>query len=100
MSTAGVRRPSRQELLALKGQTLRIPELLEKFGARVRNYQTVPLIQEALQEVGLDTHPSFTTCGLTTDMLVISQSVAPVAEDEAGEEVQVGTLPQQSFKIG
>ncbi|MEU5552123.1 CBS domain-containing protein [Micromonospora sp. NPDC047793] len=94
------RRPSRQELLALKGRTLRIPELLAMFGERVRNYQTVPMIQEALHEVGLDTHPSFTTCGLTTDMLVVTQNATPVAEDEAGEEVQPGALPQQSFKVG
>jgi hypothetical protein len=97
---AGARRPSRQELLALKGQTLRVPQLLAMFGERVRNYQTVPLIQDALQEVGLDTHPSFTTCGLTTDMLVVTQNAAPVTEGETEEEVQPGTLPQQSFKIG
>jgi CBS domain-containing protein len=70
------------------------------FGERVRNYQTVPVIQEALQDVGLDTHPSFTTCGLTTDMLIVTQNAAPVAEDEVEEEVRPGTLPQQSFKIG
>ncbi|MGW0436885.1 CBS domain-containing protein [Micromonospora sp. NPDC003197] len=93
-------RPTCEELLALKGQTLRIPELLAMFGARVRNYQTVPVIQEALQEVGLDTQPSFTTCGIATDILVVEQYEAPGAEGEAEDEVQPGMLPQQSFKIG
>ncbi|MFE9187814.1 CBS domain-containing protein [Micromonospora haikouensis] len=94
------RRPSPEDLLALKGQTLRVPQLLAMFGARVRNFQTVPMILEALQEVGLGTHPSFTTCGLTTEMLVVAQNAVPVAEEEAEEEVHPGTLPQQSFKIG
>ncbi|MEV4617388.1 CBS domain-containing protein [Asanoa sp. NPDC049573] len=97
---SGAQRPSRRQLLALKGQTLRVSELLALFGERVRNYQTVPLIQEALQEVGLDTHPSFTTCGLMTDMLVVAYNPAPLADDAGDDEVPTGTLPQQSFKIG
>ncbi|MBO4164082.1 CBS domain-containing protein [Micromonospora antibiotica] len=92
--------PSRQELLDLKGKTIRVPALLEMFGERVRNYQTVPLIQEALHEVGLDTHPSFTTCGLKTDMLIVPQAAVPFVEEEAEEEVQTGTLPQQPLRIG
>jgi len=96
----GARRPSREELLALKGKTLCVPELLAMFGVRIRNFQTVPVIQAALQEVGLDTHPSFTTCGPTTGMLVVTQHAASVPEDEPQEEVSSGTLPQQSFKIG
>lgn len=95
------RRPGNQELLALKGRTLRVPELLAMFGQRVRNFQNVPMIQNALQEAGVDTHPSFTTCGLTTDMLVVALSAVPIpANDEDEDEVQPGTLPQQSFKIG
>ena len=97
---ADSRRPTRQELLALKGKTLRTSDLLAMFGTRMRNHQTVPMIQEALHEVGLDTRPSFTTCGLTTEMLVVAKSVSAAIEDEAEEEVQPGTLPQQSFKIG
>lgn len=97
---SAARRPTRQELLALKGCSLRVPELLAMFGQRVRNFQTVPLIQEALHEVGLDTHPSFTTCNPTTDMLVVTLNAAPAVEDEVDEEVGSGTLPQQSFKIG
>src|SRR5436305_1817273 len=93
-------RPTRQELLALKGKTLRTSDLLAMFGTRVRNHQTVPMIQEALHEVGLDTHPSFTTCGLTTEMLVVAKTVLAATEDEAEEDVLPGTLPQQSFKIG
>jgi hypothetical protein len=95
-------RPSREQLLALRGRTLRIPELLAMFGMRVRNFRTVPVIEEALREVGLHTDPSFTTCGLTTDMLVVRRNpVPPPAEkEEAEEEVLPGTLPQQSFTIG
>jgi CBS domain-containing protein len=100
MSMADSRRPTREELLALKGRSLRTSDLLTMFGTRVRNHHTVPMIQEALHEAGLDTHPSFTTCGLTTEMLVVAKTLVVEAEDEAEEEVLPGTLPQQSFKIG
>jgi hypothetical protein len=93
-------RPSREQLLELKGRSLPIAELLEMFGTRVRNHQTVPMILEALRGVGLDTVPSFTTCGFTAHILVVAQHVVPVPEDEVDEEVVPGTLPQQSFKIG
>ncbi|SFE89492.1 CBS domain-containing protein [Actinoplanes philippinensis] len=94
------RRPSSQELLALKGKTLRVTDLLAMFGERARNFHNVPVIERALQEAGLDTHPSFTTCGLATRMLVIAHNIGPAGEEEADEEVQPGILPQQSFKIG
>ncbi|GIG93297.1 CBS domain-containing protein [Plantactinospora endophytica] len=100
MSMVDAHRPTHEELLAFKGKTLRTSDLLAMFGTRVRNHQTVPMIQEALHEVGLDTRPSFTTCGLSTEMLVVAKSLFTATEDEAEEEVLPGTLPQQSFKIG
>ncbi|HWS37941.1 MAG TPA: CBS domain-containing protein [Actinoplanes sp.] len=96
---SSTRRPGNHELVALKGRTLRVPELLAMFGERVRNFQNVPMIQNALQDAGVDTHPSFTTCGLTTDILVVALSAIPSPENDE-DEVQPGTLPQQSFKIG
>jgi CBS domain-containing protein len=92
------RRPTQQELVALKGTTLFISELLALFGTRLRNHQTVPVILEALREVGLDTVPSFTTCGIRTEMLIVARElITPAAEDE---EIFPGTLPQQPFRIG
>jgi CBS domain-containing protein len=100
MSMVDSHRPTQEELLALKGKTLRTSDLLAMFGTRMRNHQTVPMIQEALHEVGLDTLPSFTTCGLSTEMLIVAKSLFAATEDEAEEDVLPGTLPQQSFKVG
>lgn len=94
------RRPTQQQLLALKGTTLRVPDLLALFGERVRSHQSVPVIVAALQEVGLATVPSFATCNLSADMLVVVEEAAAVADDEPDGELPPGTLPQNSFKIG
>lgn len=96
------RRPTKEELLEYKGASLRLPELLDLFGMRYRNHQTVPVITEALREAGLDTVPSFTTCGIRTAILVVAMETAqpPVDDDSEEEELSPGTFPQHSFKIG
>lgn len=95
------RQPTREQLLALKGTTVLVPDLLALFGVRFRNHQSVPMIMAALREVGLDTIPSFTTCGNRAEMLVVAEEAATVMEDdEEGGELLPGTLPQHSFKIG
>lgn len=93
-------RPTREQLLALKGTTVFMPDLLALFGVRFRNHQSVPVIMEALKEVGLDTIPSFTTCGSKAELLVVAEeSAAVITDDESGGELLPGTLPQHSFKI-
>ncbi|MCQ4043241.1 CBS domain-containing protein [Streptantibioticus rubrisoli] len=96
----------REALLALKGKTVSLPDLLAVFGFRVRNYQTVPVVTAELKDAGLATVPSFAVCGLKEKLLVVAET-AETAEvhqdadegDEDGELLQ-GTLPQHSFKIG
>ncbi|MER7005810.1 CBS domain-containing protein [Dactylosporangium sp. NPDC000555] len=95
-----IQRPSRQQLLALKGTSLQVPALLALFGMRLRNHQTVPVIAEALSEVGLNTVPSFTTCGFGTEVFVVAAEYDDSPGETTEEEFSPGALPQQSFKIG
>lgn len=98
--------PTADELLALKGTTITLPDFLALFGARTRNYVTVPPIATALKEVGLTTVPSFSTCGVKATLVVVAEeTVLGTAEDgshaqEQYEEPLPGMLPQRSFKIG
>ncbi|WP_190817002.1 CBS domain-containing protein [Saccharopolyspora pogona] len=92
--------PEQQQLLALKGATVRVADLLALFGVRYRNHQSVPMIMAALREAGLDTIPSFATCSNNAEMLVVAEEAAVVADYEQSEELLPGTLPQHSFKIG
>ncbi|GAA3436936.1 CBS domain-containing protein [Kutzneria kofuensis] len=92
----------RQQLLERRGASMALSELLALFDVRVRTYQTVSLIRDTLQEIGLATVPSFATCGLKANLLIVGEEEG-VAEavDEAGDgELAPGALPQQSFKIG
>ncbi|MDW5330565.1 CBS domain-containing protein [Plantactinospora sp. KLBMP9567] len=101
MTTVITQPPTPQQIGALKGKKLPVSELLAMFGVRVRNHQTVPVIVDALRQVGLDTVPSFTTCNLGANVFVVAAEKADATEAEVEEEdFQPGTLPQQSFKIG
>ena len=96
-------RPTREQLLGLKGKYLLVSDLLALFGMRYRSPQTVPIVLEALKDAELATMPSFATCGTKTSMLVVHAAAAPAtAQDdaEAEGELGTGTLPQHSFKVG
>ncbi|MGI5145123.1 CBS domain-containing protein [Plantactinospora sp. CA-294935] len=100
MTTVITQPPTPQQMSALKGKKLPVSELLAMFGVRVRNHQTVPVIVDALRQVGLGTVPSFTTCNLGANVFVVAAEQADATEADAEEEdFQPGTLPQQSFKI-
>ncbi|MFI6304499.1 CBS domain-containing protein [Amycolatopsis thailandensis] len=99
---ADIQRPTRQQLLDLKGTMVLVPALLALFGVRVRNHQSVPVIMEAMKAAGLATVPSFTVCGVKEAMLIVAEEMAGGEEagnDQSGELLP-GTLPQHSFKIG
>ncbi|MFI6346418.1 CBS domain-containing protein [Streptomyces sp. NPDC050560] len=122
-------RPTTDALLALKGTTVTLTDLLALFGERRRTYRTVPVITDALRVAGLATVPSFATCGRNASLLVMAEETArpgPGADggaagnegDEADRaahtgtdedsgnhgddesELAAGTLPQHSFKVG
>ena len=96
-----LQRPTEQELLALKGTTVLVPDLLALFGIRFRNHQSVPMIMDALQAVGLTTIPYFATCSNRSEMLVVADNTVDTpVDDEEQSELSPGTLPQHSFKIG
>ncbi|MCO5968939.1 CBS domain-containing protein [Actinoallomurus soli] len=99
------RDPSSEDLLALKGRTILLRDLLDLFGVRVRNFDTVPRIQQALAEAGLSTVPSFATCPATTEVHIVAAEAIPSAEDgdgdgEGEQDTPSSAVPQQSFKIG
>jgi CBS domain-containing protein len=82
-----------------KGEHLRLSELLARFDVRVRNHRTVRMISDELRAAGLDTVPSFATCGLLTELLVVAAEQTDPTDGDEVEEPETGTLPQQSFKI-
>ncbi|MFE5330798.1 CBS domain-containing protein [Embleya sp. NPDC056575] len=97
--------PTPEQLLALKGTTVMLPDFLALFGVRTRNYLTISPITTALKEVGLTTVPSFSTCGVKAALVVVAEESvvgAPDRDDveEQYEEPLPGMLPQRSFKIG
>ncbi|MCO5996283.1 CBS domain-containing protein [Actinoallomurus rhizosphaericola] len=95
------RDPAPEDLLALKDRTVLLRDLLDLFGVRVRNFDTVPRIQQALAEAGLSTVPSFATCPATTEVHIVAAEAMPSVEDGDGEQDEPSSaVPQQSFKIG
>jgi CBS domain-containing protein len=95
------RDPAPEDLLALKGKTMLVRDMLDLFGVRVRNFDTVPRIQQAFADVGLSTVPSFATCPATTEIHLVTADAVPPSEDGDEEpDAPPGALPHQSFKIG
>ncbi|MDG9701905.1 CBS domain-containing protein [Streptomyces sp. DH37] len=97
--------PSEEELRALGGRTLTVPGLLEAFGVRRRDDQTVLHITQALKDVGLSTDPDFADCTLRQEFrVVVLESASGTAPDsdveEEDEGLPSGALPQQPFTIG
>ncbi|MCI0386168.1 CBS domain-containing protein [Streptomyces sp. CNQ085] len=99
------RDPSDDELRALGGRTLTVPGLLEVFGVRRRDDQTVLHVTQALKDAGLATDPDFASCRLRDEFQVVFlDSVSGTAPDNAAGEddegLPWGALPQQPFTIG
>lgn len=100
----GSQLPSQADLLALKGKSLPLPKLLELFGVRMRNPQTVPIITAAFHDVGLTTVPSFATCGRNVVLLVVAEELVAGGHEDRDDEyadmgLLPGTLPQRACKI-
>ncbi|MFP8941226.1 HPP family protein [Streptomyces fenghuangensis] len=97
--------PSEEELRALGGRTLTVSGLLEVFGVRTRDDQTVLHITQALKDAGLTTDPDFASRRLREEFqVVLLQSASGTAPDSEAEEedegLPWGALPQQPFTIG
>ncbi|MEU9126120.1 CBS domain-containing protein [Streptomyces sp. NPDC048506] len=93
-------KPSPQELIALKGQEMRVDKLLELFSVRVRYAWTVREVTQALADVGLTTLPDFSTCNPYTAVQLVPLAVAPAetGDDEAAaqaEPLPSAALPQR-----
>src|SRR5213596_2574099 len=98
--------PSEEELIALKGQALQVPQLLRLFGLRVRDEQTVLLVESSLKAVDLTTVPSFATCNRGTPLQVLAiedvSDTDPGTESPDGgeEDLPTGALPQHALRVG
>ncbi|MFF7456803.1 CBS domain-containing protein [Kitasatospora sp. NPDC008115] len=90
-------KPSPQDLLALKGTRIPLQDVLDLFGVRIRNHQSVQLISESLADVGLATIPDFAVCHHRGDIDIVEQATvtAPDAEPQADDEQE--PLPSQAL---
>ncbi|MFJ6769398.1 CBS domain-containing protein [Kitasatospora sp. NPDC091257] len=92
--------PSPQDLLALKGTRIPVQKVLDLFGVRVRNHQTVHQISRALTDAGLATFPNFAVCHQRDDVDIVpltTTTVPPVgtADDSDQESLPSNALPQR-----
>ncbi|MFP8884978.1 CBS domain-containing protein [Streptomyces mangrovi] len=97
--------PSEEELRALGGSKLTVSGLLEVFGVRTRDDQTVLHITQALKDAGLTTDPDFASRRLREEFQVVflqsaSGTVPDNEVEEEDEGLPWGALPQQPFTIG
>ncbi|MBF6231831.1 CBS domain-containing protein [Nocardia farcinica] len=94
--------PPQQDVRALLNTSIPVADLLEYFGFRTRNYDTVPVITKALQAAGLTTTPSFATCRRDARVMIVAADDAPnqPIEDPEGDQFLPGTLPQRPFLVG
>ncbi|MFG2989924.1 HPP family protein [Streptomyces sp. NPDC048257] len=96
--------PSSADILALKGKSVHVTELLALFGMRIRDGQAVLLIEQALKAAGLTAVPSFATCGHGTPLHIqlAQEADAPADPDPEAdeEELPTGALPQHALRVG
>ncbi|MFJ2668741.1 CBS domain-containing protein [Nocardia fluminea] len=93
--------PTPDEIADLRGQSLRVKDLVDRFGFRRRDYESVRIIADLLQHAKLTTAPSFATCHRDTVVTVIpAEEAEPVEIDTPHEEFQPGSLPQRPFQVG
>lgn len=97
------------EVAALSGITLTLPELLSRFGFRMRNFESVPVIAAALNDAGLVTDPPFTACERTTPIHIrrVADPTNPVCpeavaepDSDSDEESASATPPVRKFTVG
>lgn len=90
--------PSESALLALKDTRVPVQQILDLFGVRVRNHQTVHAISRALSDVGLGTLPDFAICHPRREVDVVALVAAAVEEPDSVEEPEAlpsDALPQR-----
>ncbi|WP_067565338.1 CBS domain-containing protein [Nocardia acidivorans] len=94
------------DVARLKDATLTLPELLDRFGFRLRNYESVPVISAALEAAGLITDPPFTDCGRKTPIRIKSVDASdrtdaePAEEFDSADGFDLSAPPQQKFTVG
>ncbi|MGH4029369.1 CBS domain-containing protein [Actinomycetota bacterium Odt1-20B] len=87
-----MRRPPQQELIALKGTELALPDLLALFDIRVRQPVAIREIRTALAAVGLTTLPEFSTCEHRGRVRFV-EFAAAVVDPQEGLDVPADPLP-------
>ncbi|MEV6315571.1 CBS domain-containing protein [Streptomyces sp. NPDC051776] len=87
------RRPTRAELLVLKGTEVSLEKLLDLFGVRVRRPWNVHDIGQALADAGLATLPDFATCGARERVQIVALAAAPSPSGEPEEGAAEDSLP-------
>ena len=92
--------PPPERIESLADAELTIAELLAFFGYRIRNFESVPVIDAALQSVGLTTDPPFSRCRRAEKMKVVTQGTVEVPDEDApDDETDSKALPQRPFRV-
>ncbi|MFI5668619.1 CBS domain-containing protein [Streptomyces sp. NPDC051704] len=93
------KKPSTEELLALKGTEVPLGELLNLFGVRVRRPWNVHDIAQALTDAGLATLPDFANCapGERVQIVALATAVQATLEPDEADEVERDPLPSASL---
>ncbi|MFD6390786.1 CBS domain-containing protein [Nocardia sp. NPDC060259] len=93
--------PTEEQLHALRGVTMPVKDLVQRFGFPMRTYETVPLITKALNDAGLTTKPDFARCRREIAVTIVDlddKDPEPIVEPAEGFQPTVGL--QRQFLIG
>ncbi|MFE3500926.1 CBS domain-containing protein [Kitasatospora sp. NPDC059160] len=90
-------KPSPQDLLALKGTRVPVQHVLDLFGVRVRNHQSVHQISQTLADAGLATFPNFAVCGQRDEIDIVPLTAAPTATSEPTDAGDQESLPSSAL---
>ncbi|MFE3545557.1 CBS domain-containing protein [Nocardia sp. NPDC059177] len=92
---------TQEQIADLSGRTIPVKELVDLFGFRRRDYESVQAITVGLHTANLTTAPSFATCHRDTAVTIVPVQEADSAEETAAyEDFRPGSLPQRPFQIG
>ncbi|MGW6782650.1 CBS domain-containing protein [Streptomyces sp. NPDC054987] len=93
------RKPTTEELLALKGTEVPLGKLLDLFDVRVRRPWNVHEIAQALTDAGLATLPDFANCapGERVHIVAFAAAVQVTPESDEAEEAERDPLPSAAL---
>lgn len=93
--------PTEAQLHALRGVSMPVKDLVQRFGFPMRTYETVPVITKALNDAGLTTKPDFARCRREIEVTIVALDNGvpePVVESTDGFQPTVGL--QRQFLVG